>query len=294
MRWIVERMLAEPMRCVRAYNAAVRAEREASGVDAGVRELVVEPWRVEAPLWRVGWMQRREAVWIDTADSAAVLTLEDGTPLHAAGESLDGVKGLVPRALLMTAAVRARGDCGLFVHGTGGGAYDRITERWWRGWLGEEAGELAPMVVATADVRLDAAGLAVADAAAVRRAVWGVHHARHNVDRLAGMVGLAGAEGWAARKRAALGRLHGDGVWGAGARVADRGERARAWAEVKRANAALAAERPGVLAEAERALAEARAGVENAAVARKRDWSLGVVPVERLDALAARVVAEAG
>ena len=36
--------------------------------------------------------------------------------------------------------------CDLFVHGTGGGIYDTITEAWFREWLGVE---LAPTIAVT-------------------------------------------------------------------------------------------------------------------------------------------------
>ncbi|MFT3686998.1 MAG: hypothetical protein QM783_19105 [Phycisphaerales bacterium] len=62
--------------------------------------------------------------------------------------------------LLMTALLRWLG-CDLFIHGLGGGAsgdeagggYDKVAERWFAHWLGNEAA-LAPSVVATATVLL--------------------------------------------------------------------------------------------------------------------------------------------
>jgi hypothetical protein len=57
---------------------------------------------------------------------------------------------LAPRAFLLTAIARlALGD--VFIHGTGGGRYERITEEWIRRWLGVR---LAPMCVASATLRL--------------------------------------------------------------------------------------------------------------------------------------------
>ncbi|MEM1209907.1 MAG: hypothetical protein AAGI54_11635 [Planctomycetota bacterium] len=281
----VERMASDAERCVAAYNAAVRAEVAAGG-GGGVRELRVEPWRVELPLWRVGWMQPRQGVWADVADSRAVLTLEDGTPLHAPDEPAAGVAGLAPRALLMTAIVRSRDDCGLFVHGTGGGVYDRITDRWWRDWLGDRAPRLAPTAVVTADLRLASEGLSVATPADVRRGLWRLHHASHNIDRA---LELSADEPAVREKRIALGRLHGPGVWGEGQRVEDAAQRRAAWAALKRANARLAADHPEALAAAEAAYRSARVGVENSAVAAKRDWSIGVMPAASLEALSSMI-----
>jgi hypothetical protein len=57
---------------------------------------------------------------------------------------------LAPRAFLLTAIARlVLGD--LFIHGTGGGRYERVTEEWIRRWLGIR---LAPMAVASATLRL--------------------------------------------------------------------------------------------------------------------------------------------
>jgi hypothetical protein len=98
--------------------------------EARVRPLRVEGARVELPLWwmpgRVG--RARRAVW---SDELAALKVDE----------------LAPRALAMTALVRKE-LCDLFIHGTGGGVYDRITDLWLGEWLG--GGALAPTAVVTA------------------------------------------------------------------------------------------------------------------------------------------------
>lgn len=87
----------------------------------------------ELPVWRLrpgNPFGRREAV--RTADA-----LEPGLRL-------------APRAFLMTAIARlVLAD--VFVHGTGGARYERVTEAWIRGWLGVG---LAPMAVASATIHL--------------------------------------------------------------------------------------------------------------------------------------------
>jgi len=61
---------------------------------------------------------------------------------------------LAPRAFLMTAIARlALGD--LFIHGTGGGRYERVTDAWIHRWLGIR---FAPMAVASATLRLPLEG----------------------------------------------------------------------------------------------------------------------------------------
>ncbi len=116
---LVRAMREDPERCVTAYNSALHEDpRAARPLRAG-----------ELPLWSIASGERRPVMADDTADAQRILA---------------------PRAFLMTAIARAvLADC--FVHGTGGGHYERVTERWMREWLGIE---LAPMAVATATLRL--------------------------------------------------------------------------------------------------------------------------------------------
>jgi len=113
---LVAAMQRDPARCIESYNAAVASDRQAA------RPLTTG----ELPLWR--------------------LTTTGRLPVRAD----DAAGSLAPRALLMTAITRIA-LCDLFVHGTGGGRYERLTEAWIRAWLGID---LAPMSVATATLRL--------------------------------------------------------------------------------------------------------------------------------------------
>jgi hypothetical protein len=153
-RTLVQRMRTEPDACVEAYNAAASAHP-----DAGVRPMVVAADRTELPLWRT-----------DDAGRAHAVFLSD---LEEDDESI--IARLRPRALLFTGLLRAHA-CDLFIHGTGGGVYDRVTERWLADWLGWS---LAPAGVATATLTLD---LGVPDVSRtdLRDARWRAHHARHN------------------------------------------------------------------------------------------------------------------
>ena len=147
---LVERMLKDPRACVSAYNASVRAHP-----GAGVRELTIEGDRVELPLW--GLIDRRARVAIDSQNIS----------------DFDRA-ALAPRGLLMSLLVRAHlGE--LFIHGTGGWKYDRITQDWANAWLGIE---LAPMALTTATQRLDL-GFAPEQVIDPARAIWEAHHARH-------------------------------------------------------------------------------------------------------------------
>lgn len=99
-----------------SYNAAVQGERIGP---LGAREL---------PFWK-----------LDRA-SMSRMPLLDG----------DAAELVAPRALTLTAIARLA-LCDVFIHGTGGGRYDRAMELWIASALGEEArAALAPMMVVTA------------------------------------------------------------------------------------------------------------------------------------------------
>jgi hypothetical protein len=119
-RWLLEQMERDTRRCVQAYNAAVAVDP-----DAGLAPL--DESLGELPLWDIRGDGRR-TVRRQDLDSA----------------------NLLPKALVTTAILRLAG-CDLFIHGTGGARYDAVMEGWIRQWLGME---VAPFVVATADVRL--------------------------------------------------------------------------------------------------------------------------------------------
>jgi hypothetical protein len=252
---LLERLKLEAEACAAHYNAAVR-EHPA----AGMARLTVQPDRIEVPLWSLRWRQPRQRVYVDIADSTPIFITEDGEPIP-------GDATLAPRALLMTALLRRPDRACLFIHGTGGGVYDRITEQWWRNWQGQK---LAPMAVVTADLFLDF-DAPVADHAALRRAVWWKHHLPHNLDRHLGLTGSPARE-----KRDLLKHMDDD---------RDPARRRAAFTLIHRINAGLAQQHPGPLAEAQRQLRRAEAGVVNAAVARRRDWPFLFYPEKARQAL---------
>jgi len=150
---LVERLRQDARRAARSYNDAVAARPEADlapllcGRGGG---------RCELPLWRLAFGEPRRPVFAETIGEV---------PLEQ----------LAPRALLMTGLLRLAG-CDLFIHGTGGAAYDRATETWFQDWLGED---LAPQVVATATLTLPLPEASMAPEAA-SKAAWRAHHARHH------------------------------------------------------------------------------------------------------------------
>lgn len=262
-RALVQAMLADARRCIGRYNDAVAAHPE-----AGIAPLVIERERVELPMWALCWNGLRQRVFADLADRAPLLTLEDGTPIDT-----DDGAWLAPRALLLTALMRAA-LCDLFIHGKGGGAYDRITEQWWRTWRGEP---LAPMAVVSADAHLSF-DVPLADRAALARARWQRHHVPFNVDRLLHLDGPL-----VAQKQRLIQRMHADGQLTP--RRARRRQHWLAFREIHRINAELCRAHPQVLDDADRQLATARLGLTNARIAGKRDWCFALYPAATLEAL---------
>lgn len=252
---IVSRMLQDAHRCATTYNQAV-----AGFPGAGMTPLVVNRELTELPLWAAVWDQPRQRVFVDLADAKPLFVYEDG-------EAIDtGAVKLLPRSLLLTAVMR-RYFCDLFIHGTGGLVYDKVTESWWRDWAEEE---LAPMAGATADVHLDL-GAPVAGRAELDRAVWRRHHLPHNLDRELGL-----DNDTVQQKRELITHMDDD---------RDRARRREAFKKIHQINDDLAGQHADALQAAERDLHLARIGVKNARIARRRDWCFALYPPESLQAL---------
>lgn len=134
---LLEAMARDPEVCIATHDAAIEADRHARATGSGrLPRAVARPLRrgeiEELPLWR---------------------STPDGRRPVRRGETLDPAT-CRPRALLATALARL-GGCDLFVHGLGGGRYDRAMEAWIEAWLGPAtAAALAPATVATATLRL--------------------------------------------------------------------------------------------------------------------------------------------
>lgn len=246
---LVGRMRRDPEACREAYN------RAASGVPgAGVRALRggESGSGPELPLWDIRTGERRRVY------AADLDRLEMG---H-----------LAARGLLMTGLVRLAG-CDLFVHGTGGGVYDRVTDRWFESWLGEAP--RAKSVVVSATLRLGTGGGDGESLVAAERAdalAWRAHAARHNP-------ALLGDEESAARKRALVERI----------RDADPEDRGALFREMHALLEGVRDSHGGALAHLD---AEAREAGEAAAdarlvaqIARDRTLPFPLYPAERLVAL---------
>lgn len=181
---LVNRMISDPLACFLAYNDAAERYPKArvSSLDAtySCSEILAhaeernisfeKAWhlirrklvRFELPLWRsLGPSQGGLRVWSDKISNM---------PKNL----------LAPRALMTTAVLRSAA-CDLFVHGTGGALYDKVTEGWISDWLGTTM-PLAPTAMATATLRLGPSTLGdvtlVSDSE-FQNAAWRAHTARY-------------------------------------------------------------------------------------------------------------------
>lgn len=243
-RAFIDAIKRDPAACVDAYNRAADAHR-----DARMRPMQTDGGRIELPLWRVRENTPRLAVF---SDQLASIPAEE----------------LRPRALAMTAIVRAA-LCELFVHGTGGGLYDRITDDWFHAWQGSPDWHLAPTAVATADAHADL-GLDPDELPDPAQAVWRAHHARHDPAML-------GDDDDAERKRELVARI--DAIKHAG------DDPAEAFAELHTLLAETRDRHADRLAELDKEATEAQhlAGVRSLAL--DRTWPWPVLADETLDAL---------
>lgn len=252
---LVERLTQEAPKAVSTYNQAVL-----SHPDAGMGLMELNRQWAELPLWAVRKGSRRQRVYADIGDSRHELVFGDGSPIDRK------VWQLWPRALMLTAYIRSR-LCDLFIHGTGGHAYDRITERWWSLWQGKT---LSPQALVTADAYLDL-DVPVSDAADLNHAVWWRHHLPHNLDRH-----VAPDHALAQEKIRLLHEMSG----------ADQLARKRAFRRIHEINHLLANAYPDAIHEAEQQLEMTRIGIENRRTLRRRDWFFGLYPAETLESIA--------
>lgn len=244
---LVDAMLQDARGCAKHYNDAVF--REPGG---GLSMLQVGREQVELPLWAIRDGQTRRKVWADLNDTQPAMVLNDGT-------CIDREKWRVlPRALTLTAAIRSASGVGVFIHGTGGGAYERVMERWINAWQPEL--KLATMAVVTADLRLQWQGMAIAERSDLAHALWRRHHLPHNIDRELNLESDIVRE-----KRALLQHMDDD---------RDRKRRADAFRGIKAINEQLATEHADVIQAADDEVKRCRQGVKNRSIAQRRDWPI--------------------
>lgn len=127
-----------------AYNAELAAYRLASGTRSAaqpVPDLAFDGEAVELPFWALG--AGRAAVWARNVGGGVILRA-DGRELALPGDAdaatailRDAGWRLAPRALALTLFMRLF-VADLFIHGIGGGRYDRVTDGIIRRYFGVE------------------------------------------------------------------------------------------------------------------------------------------------------------
>lgn len=146
---------------VRLYNRAVQE----TGRAGGVRTLHSDPARgEELPLWRMHPSGVRLAIY--------------------SNDAIGSDESLAPRALVLTALFRIAG-CELFIHGLGGGVYDRVTDRWLELMHQDPATHAlvgtappAPTCVVSATRYLPLGSNSLATPEAIAHAAWHAHRAK--------------------------------------------------------------------------------------------------------------------
>jgi hypothetical protein len=249
---LVREMAGDAQACVEAYNAAA-----ASHPKARIRPLAATNGRVELPLWRCAPGQIRWPVYSDEAQSVPPVNL-------------------APRALMLTAALRLA-DTDLFVHGVGGGVYERVTDAWIGAW--RPSWRLAPTVVASANVYMPMEAGPLPTPEEISRAAWFAHRVKHDP-------ALAGDDLRAAEKGRLLAEIAG---------AMERGEKA---AEHYRRMHTLLAEYREAHASALAAAGEKAASLAGSAalsgVVYDRTWSFALLPEGVVRGLREQILREFG
>jgi len=185
-------LLQEPKALLAAHNAALDAYRRAHRIRSAANpfpNLVEGPGGAETPFWaltagrRVDLFAVREGGRLVLGTGAQPLASVPVGPAGAAALAASGV-ALRPKALTLTMFTRlCLGD--LFIHGVGGGRYDRVTDALTRELFGVRP---APYAVATATLHLPLDG--GRDLEAERHGLERrLMELRHNPDRYLGAPG---------------------------------------------------------------------------------------------------------
>jgi hypothetical protein len=151
-------LLQEPRALLAAYNGALEDHRRAHRIRSAANpfpNLVEVDGKAETPFWTLSRGRRRDLFasreggrLLLGTDSQVLATVPAG-PEGAAALAASGI-ALRPKALTLTMFARVcLGD--LFIHGVGGGRYDRVTDALTRDLLGVRP---APYAVATATLHL--------------------------------------------------------------------------------------------------------------------------------------------
>lgn len=183
----VAHLAANALSFAHAYNTELASFREATQTRSAAQpfpDLAIQPLRVELPFWVLDERARR-TLWVSSEDGALLVPVpgtEEFEPPTAGAQ-------LAPKALSLTMYSRLF-LADLFVHGVGGGRYDRVTDGVIKRFFGIDA---PPFAVASMTVYLPLGGHAVGEeeiAEARRR----INRLEHNPDAMLPEVEFDSAE----------------------------------------------------------------------------------------------------
>lgn len=246
-RALVDEIAGDPDRCRGALNAAIAAHPR-----SGLRPLRDD----ELPLWTITDLGTR------------AVAKARGPQTHP----------LFPRGLLMTLFARLF-LCDLFIHGTGGLAYEPVADDWLARWQPSSLDGLtpAPFMAITADLTLPLSREGVPTKQDVAEAAWLAHTARH-------APGLVGDESTERTRRQLAARID--------QRPRHHPDRDTLYRELHALLARHRSQHEPELTTLDDDLAHKRAAFRDRAVLTARDWPFVLYDDRALDGLHEAVAAE--
>ena len=307
----VSDMVADPVACVTAYNASVRSApgaglRPLVGVDAGantatnvlssfdINAIELPLWRIEAGKPRLGVRVREAREWLASQDQTSQdqsnldQSSQDQSSQDQTSRATSGIAPLsytlAPKAILMTALLRGFA-CDLFIHGTGGGVYDRVTEVWIERWAmsraltaNHMAWQLAPTVIASATIHLPLLEAPPPTDRDVADSAWRAHRATHDPAMLGELGAAATKLDWIKTIRAL--------------RYASKHERLAAYRAMHEELARFRATNAPAIAQLVESHTDLVAQRIRAGIALRRTWPFAIVPGDGLRTLDAAIAAK--
>jgi hypothetical protein len=266
-----EDIIADARRFRLAMNEALDAYRERTGTRSAAQpfpDLEADGDLTELPFWllREG---RRERAWVDTSGilHSGEGQVREPVPAPHGSASVEGLLAqgwlLVPKALTLTLFARLFAS-DLFIHGTGGGRYDRVTDAVIRAYFGVEP----PRYVVASMTLLLPLGGHVATSEEVSALTQSLHRLEHNPDAMLAEVEFDDDDEY--RDARALAEEKASLVEAIGRPDADR---KRLGARIREVNASLAALLEPVAAAMRERLERARSAHEAAEVLTDRTYA---------------------
>lgn len=181
-----------------AYNGALAEYREVNKVRTVLQpfpDLGREGERFELPFWVIE-ATSRHTLWCEVAEKELVLLADGVREIARVAAQPDGAVGgllaagvtLAPKALALTLFVRTF-VCDLFIHGVGGGGYDRVTDAVFERYFGVRA----PAYVVASTTMYLPLGMHVISDAEVAAARERLNRLAHNPDAMLGDVDFESA-----------------------------------------------------------------------------------------------------